>query len=97
MYMFVTERSENMPDQCDSSRVDPGRLDSGADLTSGRVDPLPFYTGFTIVIFSPRNFNKSMTKCLCLDEQIYEHEISNNVVCATSKSSDQPAHTHSLV
>ena len=25
------------------------------------------------------------------------HEISNNVVCATSKTSNQPAHTHSLV
>ena len=24
------------------------------------------------------------------------HEISNNVVCATSKASDQPANTHSL-
>ena len=31
-------------------------------------------------------------------ELIYEpvHEISNNVVCATSKVSDQPAHTRSL-
>ena len=30
---------------------------------------------------------------------IYEpqHEISNHVVCATSKGSDQPAHTRSLV
>ena len=30
---------------------------------------------------------------------IYElrHEISNNEVCATSKFSDQPAHTHSLI
>ena len=30
-----------------------------------------------------------------LEEQIYEprHEISNNVVCATSKGSDQPVHT----
>ena len=30
---------------------------------------------------------------------IYEqmHEISNTVVCATSKASDQPAHTHSLI
>ena len=30
---------------------------------------------------------------------IYEpqHEISNNVVCVTSKDSDQPAHTHSLI
>ena len=25
------------------------------------------------------------------------HEISNNVACATSKGSDQPAHTHSLI
>ena len=25
------------------------------------------------------------------------HDISNNVVCATSKASDQPAHTRSLV
>ena len=25
------------------------------------------------------------------------HEISNNVVCATSKTSDQPAHTRSLI
>ena len=30
---------------------------------------------------------------------IYEpvHDISNNVVCATSKASDQPAHTRSLI
>ena len=26
-----------------------------------------------------------------------EHETSNNVVCATSKDSDQPAHTRSLI
>ena len=25
------------------------------------------------------------------------HEISNNVVCATIKASDQPVHTHSLI
>ena len=33
------------------------------------------------------------------DCAIYEprHEIANNVVCATSKASDQPAHTHSLI
>ena len=32
-------------------------------------------------------------------QQPYEpvHEISNNVVCATSKASDQTAHTHSLI
>ena len=26
-----------------------------------------------------------------------QHEISNNVVCATGKPSDQPAHTRSLI
>ena len=26
-----------------------------------------------------------------------QHKISKNVVCATSKGSDQPAHTHSLI
>ena len=33
------------------------------------------------------------------DYVIFEpvHEISNNVVCATSKASDQPAHTRSLI
>ena len=25
------------------------------------------------------------------------HKISNNVVCSTSKGSDQPAHTHRLI
>ena len=25
------------------------------------------------------------------------HEISNNVLCVSSKASDQPAHTHSLI
>ena len=25
------------------------------------------------------------------------HEISNNLLCATSKASDQPAHTRSLI
>ena len=25
------------------------------------------------------------------------HEIFNNLVCATSKASDQPVHTHSLI
>ena len=26
-----------------------------------------------------------------------QHEISNNVICTTSKASDQPAHMHSLI
>ena len=34
-----------------------------------------------------------------LASKVYEpwHEISNNVVCATSKAPDQPAHTRSLI
>ena len=34
-----------------------------------------------------------------VDQDTYEprHEISNNVVCATSKGSDQPAPTRSLI
>ena len=34
-----------------------------------------------------------------LKMNVYEqrHKISNNVVCATSKGSDQPAHTRSLI
>ena len=35
------------------------------------------------------------TMSLTVNEQ--GHEISNNVVCATSKCSDQPAHTRSLI
>ena len=47
-------------------------------------------------------FNPSDYIIRCHQEfllRIYEpwHEISNNVVCATSKGSDQPAHTHSLI
>ena len=41
----------------------------------------PFYTSFTRVI---------AIQCHLLNEPV--HEISNNVVCATSKGSDQPAH-----
>ena len=34
-----------------------------------------------------------------LEQDTFEplHEISNNVICATSKGSDQPAHTRSLI
>ena len=40
------------------------------------------------------NWALSLQRCI-----LYEpvHEISNNVVCATSKGSDQPAHTRSLI
>ena len=37
--------------------------------------------------------------CSYVKQNVFEprHEISNNVVCATSKASDQPAHTRSLI
>ena len=43
--------------------------------------------------------NKHKTGLVSLDKNIFEpwHEISNNVVCATSTASDQPAHTRSLI
>ena len=43
------------------------------------------------------NFIYSLIKCITNDLEIIEpvHEISNKVVCATSKASDQPAHTRS--
>ena len=38
---------------------------------------------------------------LCLlsyfDKYETQHEITNNAVCATSKGSDQPAHTRSMI
>ena len=38
---------------------------------------------------------KDLSSMLNINEP--KHEISNNVVCATSKGSDQPAHTRSLI
>ena len=40
-----------------------------------------------------------MSNCWKSHAMVHEpvHEIFNNVVCATSKASDQPAHTHSLI
>ena len=38
---------------------------------------------------------KKIYEQVCLCEPV--HEISNNVVCATSKASDQPAHMRSLI
>ena len=34
-------RSENTPGELTQAELTQGRLDSGADLTPGRVDPLP--------------------------------------------------------
>ena len=42
-------------------------------------------------------FSNGMIKCSFNTTFEQLQEISNNVVCATSKASDQPAHTHSLI
>ena len=43
----------------------------------------------------PWNWPRQFQKDDFINEPV--HEISNNVVCAASKASDQPAHTHSLI
>ena len=50
-----------------------------------------------IVLF--KKIKTCQRDCLCARDGINEprHEISNNVVYATSKGSDQPAHTRSLI
>ena len=46
-------------------------------------------------IFEPTDRCKSMQYNIIKNEPV--HEISNNLVCATSKASDQPVHTRSLI
>ena len=41
------------------------------------------------------HFIDKLSRCKIINEP--QHEISTNVVCATSKGSDQPAHTRSLI
>ena len=55
-------------------------------MTVRQNSPLLFY--FCSVDFF-------LKKGMYINEPV--HEISNNVVCATSKASDQPAHTRSLI
>ena len=42
---------------------------------------------------------QALIPTVCITRLSFEpwHEISNNLVCATSKGSDQPAHTRSLI
>ena len=42
-------------------------------------------------------FNVLSQKAIATNVYGPVHEICNNVVCATSKASDQPAHTRSLI
>ena len=60
-----------------------------------------FESNFLIGIvnaFAIHNSRKcDISACFILKENEPRHEISNNVVCATSKASDQPAHVRSLI
>ena len=51
------------------------------------------------ITFTSSSASVAISSILASLTHAYEpvHEISNNVVCATSKASDQPAHTRSLV
>ena len=49
----------------------------------------------TIVKFYKTTISLTKHNCGVLIKPV--HEISNNVVCATSKVLDQPAHMHSLI
>ena len=51
----------------------------------------PYYAFFDV----PHNAYIVFTFFVLIFEPV--HEISNNVVCATSKASDQPVHTRSLI
>ena len=67
-------------------------------LASGFKHDLQYY--LLRIFFILQNKNDDESSILfeffaMLYEPVYE--ISNNVVCATSKASDQPAHTHSLI
>ena len=64
------------------------------------------FSGLAVLITSvlrvsccPRNVYKDYSHINMQCGKSYEsrHEISNNVVCATSKGSDQPAHKRSLI
>ena len=53
----------------------------------------------TILMAFSMKTSRACTGMLSSKNEINEpvHEISNNVVCATSKASDQPAHMRSLI
>ena len=49
-----------------------------------------------VIYFHKTRFLALAIKAMCVRIEPV-HEISNNLVCATSKASDQPAHTRSLI
>ena len=52
---------------------------------------------YLLILFAMIKFSKKLLNLQYPNPCEPRHEISNNVVCATSKASDQPAHTRSLI
>ena len=48
-----------------------------------------------IIPYSPIGIQNAQASSFLQNEPV--HEITNNVVCATNKASDLPAHTRSLI
>ena len=57
-------------------------------VITGYIREYPSIDGLNIIF---------IVKCCALFKYEPVHEISNNLVCATNKASDQPAHTRSLI
>ena len=55
-----------------------------------------YIPGYTVAIFLCYPIRGCVTKASALKYELW-HEIPNNVVCAASKGSDQPAHMRSLI
>ena len=49
------------------------------------------------IVSSHHRFTNERRRSICSLGYEQRHEVSNNEVCATSKGSDKPAHTHSLI
>ena len=56
---------------------------------------MPYLFLFSLAMSITRGLLCDTWKVMKVNEPV--HEISNNVVCATSIASDQPAHTRSLI
>ena len=80
--------------ECSRSMIGSSSLIGGTVLCM--TLHLPLSTCITEICWL---WHKASTQKKCNKRTYYEplHEISNNVVCATSKGSDQPAHTRRLI
>ena len=64
-------------------------------VTKSQVSQSPMSISFTLVSLNSSSYEVYTKKSHMKIEP--RHEIANNVVCATSKASDQPAHMRSLI